>query len=209
MFYLKRYHPEIHNRHSIRLKGWDYSSPGSYFITICTIRRGYFFGNVKNGIMKMNSYGVIVNDAWYDLAEYHPHISLDAFVVMPDHVHGIIIINPPHNAGAGHEPAPCECHPQSPNVGAGLRPAPCECHPQPQTGAGYGPAPTKPVAGHHALPEIIRQFKSFSARRINILRGVTGKPVWQRNYYESIVRYDSDLNRIRKYIRDNPVRFRG
>jgi putative transposase len=188
MFFIRRFDPEIHHRQSIRKKGWNYSSPGAYFITICSMNRGNFFGTVENRGMNLNSYGVIVNDDWYNLTRYHPHISLDAFVVMPDHIHGIIMINHARNVGAGPRPAPDENIPQSPS------------------GAGHRPAPTGDIV-LHGLPEIIRQFKSFSARRINILRCGTGNPVWQRNYYEHIIRSNPDLIRIRNYILQNPENY--
>ena len=74
-------------------------------------------------------------------------------------------------------------------------------------GAGLRPAPTEPVGRRHGLPEIIRAFKGFSARRVNALRGTPGAPVWQRNYYEHIIRDEIDLDRIRQYILDNPLRW--
>ncbi len=101
------------------------------------------------------------------------NVQLDAFVVMPNHVHGIIVITNPVVAGAG-------------------------C-----VGAGSEPAPTK----SYGLPEIVLQFKTFSARRINDVRGTPGTPVWQRNYYEHIIRNERSLNRIRQYIAENPMRW--
>ena len=314
MFYLRRFNPEIHHRQSIRLKGWDYSSPGIYFITICTCDHGDLFGDVENGVMMLNEFGKIVEYTWYDLTNHNPHVILDAFVVMPDHIHGIIIIhggpagagskpapgkcypqppnvgagskpapgkcypqppnagrvpnpplvnvipnrpmlgrvpnppvvnvipnrpmlgrvpnppvvnvipnrpmlgrvpNPPRgecypqppNVGAGSKPAPGECYPQPPNVGAGSKPAPGKCYPQPPTGAGRGPAPTEPVTVYHPLSEIVRQLKTFSARRINELRGTPRKPVWQRNFYESIIWSENALVRVRNYILRNPEKY--
>ncbi len=110
---------------------------------------------------------------WDDLHNHNFHIGLDEFNVMPNHVHGIIIIQNNDTVGAGSEPAPTN------NI--------------------------KSV--RHGLPEIIRQFKTFSARRINKKRQMKGYPVWQRNYYEHIIRDIESLNRIRQYIINNPLKW--
>ncbi len=184
------YDPERHHRHSIRLKGYDYSQEGAYFITICTQDRLCLFGEVVGGEMWLNDYGKMVRAVWDGLPEHYPFVMLDAFVVMPNHVHGIIIIT--EYVGAGFKPAPTKPAP--------TKPAPTK------------PAPTEPApigAGHrrHGLPEIVRAFKTFSARRINEMRGTRGVPVWQRNYYEHIIRTEDALHRIRGYIANNPLRW--
>jgi REP element-mobilizing transposase RayT len=171
----QKYNPVIHRRHSIRLQGYDYTEAGAYFITICTHNRKCMFGSVgagskpalSSGIkpaqspdiqiinpMILNKYGEIVKGTWEDLVNHISGVELDAFVIMPNHVHGIIVIG-------GETPCP--------------------------------------------LPEIVRQMKTFSARRINKMRGTQGIPVWQRNYYEHIIRGESDLNSLREYIDNNPV----
>lgn len=185
------YNPATHHRRSIRLRGYDYSQAGAYFITICTHNRECLFGAVGAGskpahpsikpaqfatphptqspnLMVLNEYGEIVKDTWEDLINHVDGIELDAFVIMPNHVHGIIVI-----------------------IRAGLV----------QDGAGLEPAPT----GKRTLPEIVRQLKTFSARRINKKRGAQGLPVWQRNYYEHAIRDDDDLTRIHGYIANNPI----
>jgi putative transposase len=197
MFFIKRFDPEIHHRRSIRLKNWDYSSPWPYFITICAFDRSDFFGVVDNCKMNLNQFGIIVQNAWFELSNHNSHITLDEFVVMPDHIHGIIIINPPGSVGAGHRPALGTDIVPSLN-GAGHRPALGTDIVPSLNEAGHRPAPTV------GLPEIVRKFKSFSGRQINILRGSTGNPVWQRNYYDHIVRTETELIRIRNYIRKNP-----
>ncbi len=126
--------------------------------------------------MRLNEFGLIVQDAWVDLPNHYPNVELDEFVVMPNHVHGIIIIMDDD---------------ESTMVGAGLK-----------------PAPTNALSyKHYPLSEIVRAFKTFSARRINEIRGAGGVSVWQRNYYEHIIRNDDELNRTRKYIIDNPSRW--
>ena len=158
--------PERRHRRSIRLKGYDYAQAGAYFVTVCTQDRVCLFGNVVDGKMRLNAVGQMVQAAWGDLPNHYPHVELDEFVIMPNHVHGIIFI----------------------------------------VGAGFKPAPTIPIKCH-GLAEIVRAFKTFSARRINQHLGMSGVPVWQRNYYEHIIRDESSLNRIRQYILDNPLRW--
>jgi len=166
-----KYDPARHHRRSIRLKGYDYTQAGAYFVTICTQDRMCLFGEIVDGEMRLNDAGEIVAWTWHDMPNHISNVQLDAFVVMPNHVHGIIVITDPVVAVV--------------------------------VGAGSEPAPTK----SYGLPEIVRQFKTFSARRINDLRGTQGTPVWQRNYYEHIIRDEESLNRIREYILNNPSRW--
>ena len=166
-----RYNPDKHRRRSIRLRDYNYAQAGAYFVTICSRDRGFLFGEIMDGEMRLNVYGQLVLECWDDLVNHYRHIELDAFVVMPNHVHGIIILNPP--------------------VGAGFKPAPTH-------------GESAPI---HGLPEIVRGFKTFSSRRINQLRETAGQPVWQRSYYEHIIRNESELDRTRQYILDNPAKW--
>ena len=154
------------SRRQTRLKDYDYAHPGAYFMTICTKERHCLFGEIDNEEMKINDYGEIVRQSWLDLRQHYPNVQLDAFVIMPNHVHGLVFLE---------------------DVGAGFKPA--------------------PTGKHHPLPEIIRAFKTFSARHINKLRHSAGKPVWQRNYYEHVIRRDESLAKIREYIEYNPLRW--
>jgi hypothetical protein len=90
------YNPEIHNRRSTRLKGYDYSSPGWYFVTICTHNRVCLFGAISDGVMTLNKWGRIASDQWQKTESIRDNVSLDAFVIMPNHVHGIIRITDYH-----------------------------------------------------------------------------------------------------------------
>jgi putative transposase len=165
-----RYDSNKRHRRSIRLRDYDYAQAGAYFITICVHDRRCLFGDVVDGEMRLNELGLIVTECWGDLPNHYPHIELDIFVVMPNHVHGIVILKD----GLGVD------------VGAGLKPAP---------------------TNRHALPEIIRGLKTFSSRRINQQRKTPGLPVWQRNYYEHIIRNQDDLDHTRQYILDNPAKW--
>jgi putative transposase len=199
-----QYDPDLHHRRSIRLKGYDYSQNGAYFVTICAQDRTCLFGEIVDGGMQLNEWGQIVASTWQDLPNHVPHVQLDEFVVMPNHVHGILIItDDADDVGAGSYDDVVGAGSCDDVVGAGL----CDD----VVGAGLEPAPTKPARTdtgtrqRHGLPEIVRQFKTFSARRINECRGTPGIPVWQRNYYEHVIRDEEDLRRIRQYIVDNPA----
>ena len=196
------YNPEKHHRRSIRLKGYDYKAEGSFFVTICVQDKEMLFGKVINNVMILNEYGIVVEYTWNDLPNHNKHIHLDNYVIMPNHVHGIIIIT--------------ECGLESNIVvgavlGAGSEPAPTTA---PTTSSKPVPTPSKhdlPIiktkSQFHGLPEIIRQFKTFSARRINDIRKTRGVKIWQRNYYEHIIRNEHDYNRIQKYINENPLKW--
>jgi len=185
------YGPKKHHRRSIPLEGYDYAQGGAYFVTVCAQAHLCLFGEIIAGEMRLNDWGRIVADTWRDLADHYPYVLLDAFVVMPNHVHGIIVLTDP--VGAGFKPAPTDS--------AADDWTPAGFVPTDAAGAGLKPAPTRK---RHGLAEIVRAFKTFSARRINQRRGLRGAPLWQRNYYEHIIRNDVALNRIRQYIADNP-----
>jgi putative transposase len=159
-----------HRRKAIRLQGYDYSQAGEYFVTICTKDREHIFGKIEGGRMLLNAFGEIVSECWKDLPNHYPCVQTDEFVLMPDHVHGIIVISEADPVGEGSEPSPTRRYP---------------------------------------LSEIVRSFKTFSARRINECRGTPGLSVWQRNYFEHIIRDERALERIREYINSNPERWIG
>jgi len=151
-----------------RLRDYDYSQPGAYFITICTKKRSCLFGEIEKDRMNVNHYGEIVRLSWLELPQHYTNVELDVFVIMPNHIHGIISLT---------------------DVGAGLKPAPTDSSRDKQ----------------HGLPEIIRAFKTFSSRQINKFRNMPGTSVWQRNYYEHVIRRDESLSKIREYIETNQL----
>ena len=169
------FNPEIHHRRSIRLRGYDYAQPGAYFVTICTHGRECLFGEIVNGEMRLNLYGRIVEECWQTIPHHFDGVKLDEFVVMPNHVHGIL------------------------NIVEQRRGTACRA---PTTGTEQFGQPRP-----HSLPTIIRSFKSAATQRVNQSRGTPGTTVWQRNYYEHVVRGDADLDRIRVYILDNPAKW--
>ena len=164
------------------MQGYDYTQPGAYFVTICTYGREHLFGTVMDSGMQENELGGIVREEWFRTAQVRPYVRLydDEFVVMPNHIHGIIWIADDTVVARRR-------------VGARRRRAP--------TREQFG----KPVPG--SIPTIVRAFKSAVTRRINILRGTPGAPVWQRNYWEHIIRTERALNAIRRYIQENPRRW--
>ncbi|MGQ9915173.1 MAG: transposase [Thermogutta sp.] len=189
------YDPKKHHRRSIRLRGYDYSQAGGYFVTICTQGGVCLFGNVVDRQMQLNAAGQMVLAEWTALAERFSTIELDAFVVMPNHVHGVILIVGPPPARAGTRPAPTFTDHA---VGAGLVPA--------QDASGLVPGRDSTVG------DIVGAFKSRTT--VGYIRGIErfdwvpfrGR-LWQRNYFEYIIRNDNDLDRIREYIVSNPLRW--
>jgi putative transposase len=173
------YNPEIHHRRSIRLKEYDYSQPGAYFVTVCVKDRACLFGTITNDQIQLNEPGQMVTKWWFELPNKFLTMKADEFVVMPNHIHGIINI-----------------------VGADL--GVCPGVNGDQTGL-----------GEHAgspLHRMVQWFKTMTTN--NYISGINdygwerfnGK-LWQRNYYEHIIRDDRELNAIREYIRYNPLKW--
>ena len=160
-------------RKTIRLQNYDYSQNGAYFVTICTAQRQPLFGKIislpSNAVgagprparVELSPYGEIVAQTWDDLPNHNSGLSLGPFIIMPDHIHGILIL---------------------------------------EGRAGLGPAPT-------AIPELVRQLKSFSARKINKISNEPKRAIWQRGYYEHVLRSQQDFDGAAQYIRGNPARW--
>lgn len=219
--------PAKPQRRSIRIPGYDYSLPGGYFVTIVIQGRKSLLGTISNGEMHLNRYGDIVSHAWYDLPNHYDNIVLDAFMVMPDHVHGILFINEGGRDGSLREKEGL------PDPFAGARrniASPTLIRPVAGSlidGKGGSPdkqedmqnsvperaeqlariSETRPY-GKYPLSEVLRAFKSFSARRINLLRHTPGLAVWQRNYYEHVIRNHADYLSKRNYILNNPLHWK-
>jgi len=141
-------------RKTLRLRSFDYSGTGAYFITVCAHRRSPIFGRCAGGELRLSGAGLAVVKCWDEIPAHFPSVELDAFVVMPNHVHGILFL-----VRAGHAPP---------------------------------------------LQTVVGSFKSAAAREVNGLRGTGGNPVWQRGYYERVVRSEEELEAIRQYVSDNP-----
>ncbi len=172
--------PVKHHRKSIRLPGYDYTAPGSYFVTVVARGRLSIFGEIIGGEMRLNSFGEIANAEWLRTASIRREIELDEFIIMPNHFHAIVNI-----VDCGND-----------LVGAQRR-----CAPTDRTD------PSKPHVTPNSIGAIIRAYKSAVTYQINQLRGTPGAPIWQRNYHEHIIRDMDELSRIRKYIRNNPMKW--
>lgn len=169
----------IHHRHSLRLQGFDYTQEGAYFVTVCLQELACLFGDVSDGKMILNDTGKMVQAIWNDIPSHYAGIDTDACVIMPNHIHAIIVI-----------------------VGA----SPCG-RPDWDIGQAQGPAPTK-----LSLADVIHRFKTMTTKCY--ADGVKQKDwppfrgrLWQRNYYEHVIRDEASLNLIRQYIMDNPSRW--
>lgn len=178
-------------RQSIRMPGFDYRQAGAYFITICTHGREPLFGRIVEGVMHLNAAGQMVRSVWDDIPMFYPGIEIDEFIVMPDHVHGII-----HLVGA----APCG-RPGYENHGRRFDDAMHGKNGRPQ-----GAAPTT-----LSLSDVVHRFKSISTNRYG--NGVASQGwhpfigrLWHRNYWERIIRDDRECAAVRAYIRNNPSR---
>ena len=165
-----KFDPKIHHRKSIRLKGYDYSQAGGYYVTIVTLWRECLFGEVVDGGMGINALGKIVQECWDEIPVHFPNVSMDAFMVMPNHVHGIVLIQ--DDAGRGT-----------------IYRAPTLTIEQ------FG----KPTV--RSLPTIVRTFKAAVTRRAG--RELNSGNIWQKNYYEHIIRDNNDYERIAGYILAN------
>ncbi len=176
-----KFDPQKHHRRSIRLPGYDYSQAGAYYVTIVTYQRDCLFGEIENEIMILNDFGKIADECWRAIPEHFPTVELGAHVVMPNHVHGIIVIRDDKSAfdavDAQHVGATQCVAPTIPNA-----------------------RPNGPKRG--SLGAIIGSYKMAVTRRIQREHNATG--IWQRNYYEHIIRDEKDLQNKTDYIEANP-----
>jgi len=171
---MHRYEPHLHHRRSIRLRGYDYTQDGAYFVTLCTRDRVCLFGDISNGEMRLNKFGRMCAATWTWLGDRYDFVELDVWIVMPNHFHGILVITD----GTG---------------GSG------------RGGSRTAPTMASAAAKRKPLGRLIGAFKTVCTKRINLMRGTPGAMVWQRNYYEHIIRDEPSMLRIRDYITTNPA----
>ncbi len=179
----------LHCRQPLRFRGYDYSLPGFYFVTVCTQNKACLFGDIVEGGVHLTEAGHVAVETWRQLPHRFSAVALDEYVVMPNHVHGIIQIVPPELDWA-QRVAPLW---SSPAPGAGIL-----------RRTAKQAAPLQPV---EALSDVMRAFKSTSAILINRLLKRPQRQVWQRNYYEHVIRNENELTKIREDINQNPLRW--
>ncbi len=187
------FNPDIHHRQSIRLRGFDYSADGAYFVTLCTQGRECLLGEITNGEMVLNAAGRMVREWWQKLPERFPHVLLDAYAIMPNHFHGIIVI-----VGA----APCGRPPLAPFESV-YEIADTE-QPNSKPGRPHGVAPT--------LGRVVGWFKTMTTNAY--IQGVNQSNwppfpgrLWQRDYFERIIRDEKEMSAVSEYIVFNPMRW--
>ena len=169
------FNPRLHHRRSIRLAGYDYSHPGAYFVTLVTHQRQCLFGEITDGEMHLSAMGQIADEHWRAIPEHFPQVELGNYIIMPNHIHGIIIIHLSPAVGASHWDAPTNNAPDA-------------------------PTPNGPQRG--SLGAILGAYKMSVTRRID--REWHSNLIWQRNYYEHILRSEEELQHIIPYIQNNP-----
>lgn len=185
-----KYDPAKHHRRSIRLKGYDYTQPGWYFVTICVQNRECLLGEIRDGVMHHNEFGNIVAECWQWLAEQYPYVDLDECVVMPNHFHGILGIT-------DKIPTVDELDGDDRRRG-GSRTAPT-----------MGTPDNPMMVKRKPLGRLIGAFETVSTKKINQIRGTQGAKLWQRDFWDHIIRNETELNRIRQYIRHNPMNWQS
>jgi len=158
------YDPQKHHRRSIRLRDYDYSHPGAYFVTVCAYQKTPHFGEIQDAVMLLNTSGQIAQNCWEELPGKLSMIALDAFIIMPDHVHGILIMRKDRRG-------------QSPEW-----------------------------EDRTTLGAVIRLYKASVTHQVHVALGSNIGPIWQRNYYERVIRDAAELDNVRRYITENPLR---
>jgi REP element-mobilizing transposase RayT len=171
-----------YHRHSLRIKNYNYSIPGAYFITIATYLKENLLGYISEGKIELNLLGKITATEWLKTFQIRKNIQFDEYVIMPNHFHGIIIVLTNNSRGVLY----------TPNTGRGV--------------LQYAPT-NKFRSPSQTIGSIVRGFKSAVSRKIKGLDYPLLYSIWQRNYYEHIIRNENELNRIREYIQNNPVRW--
>ena len=171
--------PKRHHRQSIRVQGYDYSQAGAYFVTVVTHQRECLFGKIENGEMILNELGKIADECWRAIPEHFPFVELGMHVIMPNHMHGMIVIRA-DDSGIGRGAAM-------------LRPYDDDGNPH------------KVNVKPRSSGAIIRSYKSTVSYRINKEYNATG--IWSRNYHEHIIRNEHEMDNIWRCIESNPAQW--
>lgn len=189
--------PAIHHRRTHRLSGYNYAAHGAYFLTLCVQGKEPLLGKIHANSLALNDAGRMVEHWWHELSGKFPTVQSDHYIIMPDHLHGIITLHPATHTAAEADPWGC---PWS------------DSPPSPVNQSGH----TNPVnqGGHIGPPlhQVVQWFKTMSTNAY--IRGVCNQQwppfhgrLWQRDYYDRIIRNQTDLDHMRRYIRENPTRW--
>ena len=182
---MKKLYKNKYRSETTRLKGWDYSKPGRYFITICTYNKDYLFGEIKGGIMELSNFGQIALQEWWKSFEMRTELFCDAFVIMPNHIHGIVGIDKIIGDGL-----PVETHGRASQ----------QQQQQQQQQQNHGVAYRSPKS----VSSFVAGFKSSATKKINECRHSPKDPVWQSRFHDHIIRNEIEFFRIKNYIINNP-----
>jgi REP element-mobilizing transposase RayT len=177
---VKKLYKNKYRSDTSRLKGWDYSNPGRYFITICTYNKDHLFGEINGGIMELSDFGQIALQEWWKSFEMRSELFCDAFVIMPNHLHGIVRIDKIIGDGL-----PVETHGRASQQ-------------QQQQNHGVAYRSTKSISS------FVAGFKSSATKKINECRRLPKDPVWQSRFHDHIIRDEIEFHRIKNYIIHNP-----
>ena len=184
-----KYNPDIHHRRSIRLKGYDYSQTGLYFVTICTYQRLLLFGEIFNNEMILNEAGIVAEKCWSAIPEHFPQVKLEEFVIMPNHIHGIIQID----VGVNHiRPVIQPTFTSATKIE--MKQGKCNSLLQ-----------SRPNGASNTIGSIVRGFKTGVTQWFRT--NTTMHNIWQRNYHEHIIRNENAYLKISDYVQTNPKRW--
>jgi len=176
------YDPDKHHRRSIRLPQYDYAQAGVYFVTICTHEHECVLGEVVDGVMILNDWGMVADRFWDEVSTHFHGVAIDAHVIMPNHMQAnIAIVRDPIRRGEVSSPAMATTGAAEPD--------------------GVSP-PLQPTLG-----QVVAYYKYQTTKAINLMRGMPGAKFWQRNYWEHVIRNEEEMDRIREYIDTNPARW--
>ncbi len=156
------------DRHSVRLRGYDYALNGAYYVTICAFQKQKLFGEFRESIFQISEFGLIVQNEWHRTAELRKYVFLDEYIIMPNHIHGILVIDNPNQ-----DQLPRHYEKERKNYAA-------------------------------SLGGIMINFKAAVTKQCRLIVNNTNQEIWQRSYYDHIIRNEDDLNRCREYIIQNP-----
>jgi REP-associated tyrosine transposase len=171
---------KLYNRHTVRLREFDYAQNGVYFVTICTHEKECLFGDVQDAAIVLHEYGKIVQEELERSAEIREEMDIDTYIIMPNHVHVIVALFQADDSKS--------------TVGA-------------SGGTPTGEGPLAPTLKPRSLGAFVSGFKSATTVRINRRRNMPREPVWQRNYWEHVIRNENELHKLRDYIQNNPQRW--